>query len=212
MKLLIFGATGGTGRELVSQALRQGHSVTAFVRNPSLVQTQHPRLTVVKGDVLDYKTIEPAVAGHDAVLSTIGMPANKTGTLRSEGTRNIIRAMEKEGLKRFICQTSLGYGDSREVLRRTPFVFKYIIVPFILKKGFADHALQETYIKGSGLDWVIIRPGNLTDGGLTGHYRYGFAPTDPDIQVKVSRADVADFMLKQLTDSTFIHKTPGISY
>lgn len=212
MKLLIFGATGGTGRELVSQALRQGHSVTAFVRNPSGVQQQHPRLTVVKGDVLDYHTIEPVIAGHDAVLSTIGMPANKTGTLRSEGTRNIIRAMEKEGLKRFICQTSLGYGDSRETLRRTPFIFKYIIVPFILKKGFADHALQETYIKGSGLDWVIIRPGNLTDGGLTGRYRYGFAPTDPDIKVKVSRADVADFMLKQLTDPTFIHKTPGVSY
>ncbi|SEW25177.1 NAD(P)-dependent oxidoreductase [Chitinophaga arvensicola] len=212
MKLLIFGATGGTGRELVTQALRQGHTVTAFVRNPSLVQQQHPQLTIVKGDVLDYNTIEPAIAGHDAVLSAIGMPANKTGVLRSEGTRNIIRAMEKKGLKRFICQTSLGYGDSREVLNRTPFIFKYIIVPFILKKGFADHALQEQYIKGSSLDWVIVRPGNLTDGELTGRYRYGFAPTDPNITVKVSRADVADFMLKQLNDSRFIHQTPGISY
>ncbi|MFY0252523.1 NAD(P)-dependent oxidoreductase [Chitinophaga sp. 30R24] len=212
MQLLIFGATGGTGQQLVAQALQQGHTITAFVRTPVKMTIQHPRLTIIQGDVMDYKSVEKVMPGHDAVLSALGRPASKTGTVRSTGTHHIIRAMEKTGIKRFICQTSLGYGDSKATLRRTPFIFKRIIVPLLLKKGFADHALQEQFIKNSSLDWVIVRPGNLTDGALTGRYRYGFAATDPDIAVKVSRADVADFMLKQLTDKTFLHKTPGLSY
>ncbi|MNV80564.1 hypothetical protein D3C71_1741770 [compost metagenome] len=91
-------------------------------------------------------------------------------------------------------------------------IFKYIIVPFILRKAFNDHEIQESYVKKSKLDWVIVRPGNLTDTPKTGAYRHGFAATDKNIQVKVSRADVADFMLKQLDDQTYVHQTPGVSY
>ena len=210
MKLIIFGATGGTGQHLIQQALTKGHEVTAFVRDPSKLNI--PGLRVFKGDVLDYASVEAAVAGHDAVLCALGAPANKTGTLRSAGTLHIIRAMEKTGVRRFVCQTSLGYGDSKEVLNRTPFYFKYLIVPFILKKGFADHALQEEYIRQSRLDWVIVRPSNLTDGVFTGAYKHGFSASDDKIKVIVSRADVADFMLKQLSDNTYLHKTPGVSY
>jgi putative NADH-flavin reductase len=212
MNVIIFGATGATGKHLVTQALEQGHQVTAFVRDPSKVQVHHPKLKLVKGDVLDPGAVAQAIPGHEAVLNSIGMPANKTGVLRSQGTQNIITGMEKAGVKRLICQTSLGYGDSRPVLDRTPFVFKYIIVPFLLKKGFADHALQEEYIKHSTLDWVIVRPGNLTDGPLTRHYKHGFAPTDKTVTVKISRADVADFMLRQLTSPVYLHQTPGLSY
>lgn len=212
MKLIIFGATGGTGQHLIQQALTQGHEVTAFVRDPSKVTIKNPNLKIYKGDVMNYANVEPAVEGHDAVLCALGSPANKIGTIRSEGTLHIVRAMEKKGIRRFICQTSLGYGDSKETLNRTPFYFKYLIVPFILKKGFADHALQEEYIRQSRLDWVIVRPGNLTDDGFTGKYRHGFAANDNKIKVKVSRADVADFMLKQLSDNTYLHKTAGISY
>ncbi|SFD23607.1 Putative NADH-flavin reductase [Chitinophaga sp. CF118] len=212
MKLIIFGATGGTGRHLIEQALKQGHEVTAFIRDAAKLQVQHPNLRVSLGDVMNYSTVEPAVKGHDAVLSALGSPANKIGTIRSAGTQHIIRAMEKNGVRRFVCQTSLGYGDSRETLNRTPFYFKYFIVPFILKKGFADHALQEEYIRQSRLDWVIVRPGNLTDDAPTGKYRHGFPANDNKILVKVSRADVADFMLKQLSDNTYLHKTANISY
>jgi putative NADH-flavin reductase len=212
MQLLIFGATGGTGRLLVEQALSQGHKVTAFVRNPSKLTVQHPSLTIYKGDVMNAHAVEMAMAMHDAVLSAIGSPANKIGTVRSDGTLNIIKAMQKAGIKRLICQTSLGYGDSVKTLDRTPLYFKYLIVPFILKKGFADHALQEQRVKQSKLEWIMVRPGNLTDGPFTGVYRHGFAATDPAIKVKVSRADVAHFMLKQLTDNTYLHQTPGISY
>ncbi|WP_295122844.1 NAD(P)-dependent oxidoreductase [uncultured Chitinophaga sp.] len=211
-KIIIFGATGGTGKHLVTQALEQGQQVTAFVRDPSKLQVHHPKLNIVKGDVLNAASVAQAVRGHEVVLSSIGAPANKTGVLRSQGTQHIVQGMEEAGIKRLICQTSLGYGDSVSTLDQTPFYFKYLIVPFLLKKGFADHALQEEYIKHSRLDWVIVRPGNLTDGEHTRSYRHGFASTDKKIKVKVSRADVADFMLKQLDSDTYLHKTPGVSY
>lgn len=212
MKLLVFGATGGSGRELVRQALEQGHAVTVLVRDPAKVGIGHPQLTIQKGDALNAADVERAVLGHDAVLVALGAPATKTGTVRSEGTGNIVLAMEKAGVRRLICQTSLGYGDSRAALDMTPFYFKYFIVPFLLRKGFADHALQESHVKRSKLDWTIVRPGNLTNGPLTGAYRHGFDPTDRALKVEVSRADVADFMLKQLTDDTYLRKTPGVSY
>ena len=212
MKLLIFGATGGTGIQLVRQALEQGHAVTAFVRDPAKLDIIHPGLKVVKGNVLDPVSVLKAMEGQEAVLSAIGAPASKTGTIRSAGTLNIIQAMQQAGLKRLISQASLGYGDSKKTLDQTPFIFKYIIVPFFLKKGFADHALQEAYIRKSGLDWVIVRPGNLTDGNLTARYKHGFAATEKGLQVRVSRADVAHFMLRQLNENTYLHQSPGISY
>ncbi|RDC64321.1 NAD(P)-dependent oxidoreductase [Adhaeribacter pallidiroseus] len=211
MKIVIFGATGGTGRHLVEQALADGHSVTAFVRDPAKLPLNHKNLKIVPGDVLHYSTVEPAVVGQEAVLSALGSGTQKD-TLRSTGTRHIIQAMEKLGVKRLVCETSLGYGDSRQVLDRTPFYFKYLIVPLLLRHGFADHELQESYIKQSTLDWIIARPGNLTDGQRTGVYRHGFPANDQKITVKISRADVADFMLKQLTDNTYLRQTPGLSY
>jgi putative NADH-flavin reductase len=212
MKLLIFGSTGGTGRHIVEQALEQGHTVTAFVRDPSKLSLQHPNLKTFQGDVMNRESLVPAMEGQDVVLSALGSPANKVGTMRSQGTKNIIEAMESKGIQRLICQTSLGYGDSLKVLDKTSFVFKYIIVPFVLRKTFKDHELQEQHIKKSKLDWVIVRPGNLTDTAKTGVYRHGFAATDKHIQVEVSRADVADFMLKQINDRTYVHQTPGVSY
>lgn len=212
MKLLIFGATGGTGRLLVEQALAQGHAVTAFVRNPAKLAIEHANLKIVQGDVMDLASVERAMQGQEAVLAALGAPAMKSGTVRSDGTRNIVRAMEKAGVRRLVCQTSLGYGDSRQVLNMAPFHFRYFVVPFFLRSVFADHARQEDYIKGSNLDWIIVRPGNLIDGARTGVFQHGFPATDRTITVSISRADVADFMLQQLTDDTYLRKTPGLSY
>ena len=212
MKLIVFGATGGTGQHLVKQALAQGHMVTAFVRNPAKFGVSHTGLRIVQGDVLDAASVEQAVSGHDAVLAALGAPARDTNKVRSEGTRNIISAMEKTGVRRLVCQTSLGYGDSIQVLDRTPFYFRHIIVPFFLRRAFADHQLQEDLIQRSRLDWIIVRPGNLTDGERTGRYRHGFQATDKTITVNISRADVADFMLGQLSDNTYLRKTTGLSY
>jgi putative NADH-flavin reductase len=209
MKLLIFGATGGTGRELLKQALEEGHSVTAYVRNPARIDDiKHDSLQVVRGDVLDPAAVEKAVAGQEAVLSTIGAGAGRT-TLRQDGTRNIVEAMEKAGVRRLVCLSSLGVGDSRANL---PFFTKYIVVDVFLRHAFADHERQEAVVRRSSLDWIIVRPPHLKDGPRTGVYRHGFATTDRQIGGKISRADVADFMLKQLTDKAYLQKMPGVSY
>ncbi len=209
MKLLIFGSTGGTGRQLVEQALAQGHAVTAFARNPAKLNIQNANLQIIQGDVLDFASVERAVQGQDVVLSALGAPASQKDDLRSGGTRNIIRAMEKARVRRFICLTTLGIGDSKEML---PFYFKYIIVPLILRSAFEDSERQENFIQQSQLDWTVVRPANLTNGKRTGEYQHGFGITENGLKLKVSRADVADFMLKQLTDNTYLHKTPGLSY
>lgn len=209
MKLLVVGSTGGTGRELVKQALAQGHEVTAYARTPArLDDLTHPGLQVVRGDVLDSAAVERAVAGQDAVLCAIGTGAGRS-TLREDGTGNIVRAMEKAGVRRLICQSSMGVGDSRANLG---FLTKYVIVPIFLRHAFADHERQEAVVKQSALDWTIVRPPHLNNGPRTGTYRHGFATTETGIQGKISRADVADFMLKQLADTTYLHQTPGLSY
>jgi uncharacterized protein YbjT (DUF2867 family) len=192
MTLLIFGPTGGTGRQLVEQALEQGHPVTAFARNPAKLAPERTGLEVVKGD-----------------LCAVGAPASDRRTLRTDATRNIIRAMETHGVKRLVCLSSLGFGDTREML---PFVMRYIVVPLFLRHAFADHALQEELVKQSGLDWIIARPGALTDGPRTGVYRHGFPVTEKGSRLKISRADVADFMLRQLTSDEYLRQTPGLSY
>jgi len=137
----------------------------------------HPGLQVFLGDVLDPVAVEQAVSGRDAVLCAIGAGAGRT-TLREDGTRNIIRAMEKAGVRRLICQSSMGVGDSRANLG---FLTKYVIVPVFLRHAFADHERQEAVVKESTLDWTIVRPPHLKDGLHTGTYRHGFPTTDTGI-------------------------------
>ena len=206
MKVIIFGATGSVGKELVKQALDKGNTVTAFVRTPSKLKLTHPNLNLVQGDVMNYAAVEKAVREQDAVLCALG--AGRKGVIRSEGSKHIIQAMEKANVKRFICQTTLGVGDSKETL--TSF-WKYIMFGLLLRAAFADHVLQEAYIKQSKLDWTIVRPGAFTDGERTGTYQH-FEGTIKGLELKISRVDVADFMLKQLDDDSYLYKTPGLSY
>jgi len=209
MKLTIFGSTGGTGRKVVRQALEQGHEVTAFTRNPEKIDQKHEKLQVISGDVLDSASVERAIRGQDAVLCTLGVPPRDKNNLRANGTKNIISVMENSGVRRLICQSSYGVGDTKKSL---PFMMKYLIVPFILRHAFADHEIQENYIKKSQLDWIIVRPTALTDDDLTGSYQHGFTGDNQSVTFKISRADTADFMLRQLTDNTYFHRAPGISY
>lgn len=209
MKIIVFGSTGKSGQEVVKQALAQGHDVTAFVRSPEKLGRSHENLKIVTGDVLDSASVTRAVQGQDVVLCSLGLPAiTDKSNLRANGTKHIIRAMEETGIRRFICQSSHGVGDSRGGL---PFLYKYLIVPFLLRRPFADHEIQEAHIKKSRLDWTIVRPVALTDGEHTGAYRHGFANDDKSVTFKISRADVADFMVKQITDTAYLHQTPAIS-
>jgi putative NADH-flavin reductase len=209
MKLLIVGATGGTGRELVRQALERGHEVTAFARTPSKLDLKRERLTVVRGDVMDPASVEVAVRGQDAVLCALGHKRFFYPTrILSEGTRNLIRAMEKESVRRLVCETSLGIGDrwGRMGLPYTLFVGNFIL-PFY----FYDKVRQERVIRESSLDWVIVRPGALTNGPKRGVYRHGPRVGNWLWTVRISRADVADFMLNQLTSDAYLHQSPGVS-
>ena len=210
MNLLIIGATGGTGRALVEQALAQGHHVTALVRNPAKLATKHERLTVVTGNVLDYESVEKAVQGKDAVLSALGHKQwfIKT-TILSKGTANIIAAMQHHGVERFVCETTLGIGDTRG---RMGLYYTLFVIPVIVYFYFRDKELQERYIRESSLHWVIVRPGQLTNGKKRGSYRHGFDIGSWLSTPTISRADVADFMLKQLTDNSYLHKAPVVAY
>ncbi|MBI3005989.1 MAG: SDR family oxidoreductase [Ignavibacteriales bacterium] len=210
MNLLIIGASGGTGRELVKQALEYSHNVTAFVRNPEKIRLQHANLTVAKGNVLDPDSVDSAVMGQDAVLSALGHKKwfIKT-TILSEGTRNIVSAMEKHGVKRFICETTLGIGDTRG---RLGLYYTLFVIPVITYFYFKDKEKQEHIIAESSLDWTIVRPGQLTNGRKKDVYRHGESIGSWIFTVHVSRADVAGFMLKQLTDNSSVHRSPAIAY
>jgi uncharacterized protein YbjT (DUF2867 family) len=209
MKLVIFGATGTVGRQVVEQALEQGHTVIAFARNLTKLDIQHPHLGFAQGDVMDASAVEQAIRGQDAVVCVLGAGKQLKSTIRSEGTRQIIQAMEKVGIRRLICLSTLGTGDSWGNL---DFYWKYIMFGFILRQVFADHERQEALVRNSNLDWTIVRPGALTDGPLTGQYRHSFPSSDRNIALQVSRADVADFILKQLSDQSSLHQTPSLSY
>lgn len=208
MNVLVFGASGGTGRELVKQALAQGHSVTAFVRDPTKFEINHANLKVVQGDVADYESVERAVQNQDAAICALGSstPLKRDPTL-IDGVRHIIEAMEHAGEQRFIYLSFLGVRDGRNQLS---FLGKYIIAPLVRRNVVADHEVKERLIKQSRLNWIIVRPPRLTNGQRTGAYRSGERIGANSIIPTISRADVADFMLKQLTDDAYLHKTPGV--
>lgn len=206
MKLVIFGATGSVGILLVKQALEQGHTVTAFTRSPEkLSALVHSRLAIFKGDILDAAAVEKAIKGQECVLCVIG-DGNKGG-VRAAGTKNIISAMKRTGVKRLICETTLGLGDSKGNLN---LLWKVIFGVFV-RKAFKDHEVQEQHLFGSQLDFTIVRPSAFIDGERTGRYKVGFDAKAKGLSLKIARADVADFMLKQVPDQRYIRKPVSIS-
>ena len=202
LRVLIIGASGGTGRQLVQQALDLGHQVTAFVRKPARLKIEHPNLKVVQGNVLDYASVEAAMPGQSAVICALGHKRWFYPTrILSEGTRNILRAMKARNVPRFICETSLGIGNAAG---RGGFFNTFFVIPFILPFYFWDKVRQEEIIAESDRDWVIVRPGHLTNGAARGQYRHDLKPGDFVLGARISRADVADFMLKQMTDDDYL--------
>lgn len=207
MKLIVFGATGSIGRHLMEQAPAQGHRVTAFARAPKPMDSDPENLTWRQGDVFDADAVAEATQGQDAVLVALG--AGAKGGVRCKGTQNVISGMERHGVKRLVCLSTLGAGDSREVLN---FFWKHIMFGLLLRAAYKDHMDQEAAVMNSDLDWTLVRPSGFTDGPLTGAYKHGFPNTERDLTPKISRADVAQFMLQQLTDDAYLRQVPGISY
>ncbi len=203
MKITIFGASGRTGLMLTFQALNQGHEVTAYTRRADKVTITHKNIRVIEGDLGDYKKIKEAVQGCDVVMCTLGIDKNKPNTVLSDATRLILQAMEECGVKRFICMSSAGVlgNDSG-------FWFGKIFMPLFLKHVFVDKKRQLEVVKQSKAEWVVIRPVGLTDSPKTGQYRIN---EDIPTSRSIPRADVADFMLKLMTDRKYDLKMPAIS-
>lgn len=207
-RVLIVGATGGTGRELVKQALEHGYAVTALVRDPARLAIEHPRLTVARGNVLDPQSVAAAMRGQDAVLCALGHKRYFYPTrILSEGTRNVVAAMAANGSRRLVCITSLGIGDAAF---RLGLLYTFFNIPVVLPFYFWDKTRQERAIAGSAVEWVIVRPGALTNGDKRGRVREGRGVGNPLWTVRVSRADVAAFMLNQLASDTYLRAAPGV--
>ena len=206
MKIVIFGATGKTGIELVKQALEQGHAVTAFVRDPARLAIENENLTFVTGDVFDPSSVAKAVEGQDSVICALGAGSElKKTTVRTTGTINIISSMQKNSIKRLIVVTAMGVGESWDTLS----LFNKLFFATLLKSSREDHETQEVAVKESGLDWTIVRPSGLTETPRTGIYDVGeniLATTS-----KIARADIADLILKELEQNMLIGKAVTIT-
>ena len=210
MKILIIGGSGKTGKQLVKQGLEAGHEVTVLLRKPHKLGMHDQRLIKIKGDVLKPETMDQAFKDQDAVLCSLGHKRFFIKTqILSKGTANIIRAMQKNGVKRIICITALGINDSRYKLG---VYYTLFTIPFILYFYFKDKAKQERLIEQSSLDWTIVRPAQYIPGRKREKYKHGEKVGHYILTKLISRADVAHFMLNELHNSNYLHQKPGLSY
>lgn len=210
MKILVVGASKGTGAISVKSALARGHSVTAFARTPSKLELEHERLTKVKGDFHDAASVNAAMPGHDAVIITASISSldelKKKPDYFSHGTKLCIDAMKQHGVKRLVVLSAHGAGDS---IAASGWFLRTFVVGMILKRAFVDHDAQEKLTMESGLEWVIARPTRLTDGPAKGKYVRVFDPTGR-VPASISRADVADFMVEACDSKDVLNKAVGL--
>jgi putative NADH-flavin reductase len=200
MKIIILGATGGTGKELLRQGLEQGHEITAYVRTPATLTIQDKNLRVIQGELSDPSALQSALTGQDAVISVVGNKrySGIQSSAISEGLVNIIDAMKAGYVQRIIFVTT--FAVSKNI-----FFPEKLFIKIFLKNNFTDIPRQEELLEKSGLQWTIVRPARLIDGPKTGRYREGKdLPIDP--LSKISRADVADFLLRSAQDPGTIGK------
>jgi len=208
MKIIVFGATGGTGREIVKQALEAGHDVTAFMRNPAKMPIQHSRLTLLTGDVMDAAAVQRAVSGQEAVISALGPSRPPVPGMMEKAAQNILAAMKKEGIRRLISTTGAGVRDPQDQPRFIDHLMKGLLT-MLAGAVLRDSAANVEVIRASDLDWTIVRFPRLTDGPKRGIYHVGYLGKDSGNQL--SRADGADFVLRELAEGKFIHRMPVVS-
>jgi putative NADH-flavin reductase len=206
MRVLIIGASKGIGLETTRQALDAGHFVRAFARSATRIALSNPRLEKIRGDALKTEDIEAALVEVDVVIQTLGVGLAdlfRPVHLFSDATRALIAAMSGQGVKRLICVTGFGAGDSRasiSCLQRLPF-------QIVFGRAYDDKSLQEQLIKESELDWTIVRPGVLTSGRRTGRYKI-LSEASRWRNGIISRSDVAEFLVLQIEDRTYIRQAP----
>ncbi len=210
MKIIIFGATGGTGRKIVQRALGAGHEVTAIVREPAEMKISHDRLHILRGDALNEQSFANALAHQEGVISALGIAgllnSLRPMTFHRKTAENIVLAMQAAGVMRFIGISSVG------VLRKPvgPLWYRLTLKPLIHNK-YEDMRQMEKVIRASPLDWTVVRPFRLTDGAQTGLYRIG-ATGEISNAGAISRADVADFIVTALQDHKYFGKAVALAY
>jgi putative NADH-flavin reductase len=211
MQIALFGASGGTGRLLTRQALDAGHAVVAVTRNPTQFPVVHPRLTVAEADVHDRSAVASAVAGADAVLSTLGVPFTRQPiTLYSEGIAGIVAGMERHGVKRVVVVSSAAtdprpHAEGGVILNK---VIQPLVTATIGKTTYADMRRMEALLRATNLDWTVIRPAGLFDAEEVSGYRLEEDHADG---VFTSRADLAASMLAQLETPEWVHRTVAVT-
>jgi putative NADH-flavin reductase len=207
LKLVVLGATGGTGLELVKQALERGHSVTALVRSPDRLKEFKGRITVKQGDLLNSGELEQAIQGHDAVLSGFGprVPVSKAdANLLERFARALTRAMPRAGVRRVIVE-SVAF-----LLKDSIFPPAYLLGRLLFPRTVADASAMERIFAETDLDWTMVRPPELTDKPYTGNYRVQEGHL-PRFGLKISRADVADSMLKLVENGASLRRVVGVA-
>jgi uncharacterized protein YbjT (DUF2867 family) len=203
MKILIIGASQGTGALAVNEALERGHAVTAFARTPERIAALHPHLSLFKGNFHDAASVQAAVLGQNAVIITASASSLKgfkeNPYYFSQGTSFVIEAMKLHGVQRLIVLSAFGVGESR---KNAGFLLEKLFISGLLKAPFLDHERQELAVKQSGLDWVIARPGRLSN--RAGHKRYQKEVGSKPVPKSIARADVADFLVDAATVDTWL--------
>ena len=209
MKIVVFGASRGVGLNVVEQALQAGHTVAAFVRTPAKFTIQHPNLTVFQGNSMDAAAVEKAIVGQEAVVSALGPVRPPVPGMMETSMKNIVAGMKKHGVRRLISTTGAGVRQPEDQLNLADHVIGFLL-NLLAKSVVLDSAANVKVIQESDLDWTIVRFPRLMDGAHTGKYRVGYVNRDSSTQF--SRADGADFILKELTEKKWLRKLPLVSY
>jgi putative NADH-flavin reductase len=209
MKIAIFGATGETGRQLVEQALAAGYQVVAYVRNPSKLNTKHENLTIVQGELADQAIIERAVSAADAIISVLGPRGGSKGKPITRGMQNIIEAMKKQGVRRLIISSTLSAKDPNDL---PDFKAKALVnlVKLTMHAAYEEIVSVADTVRKSDLDWTIVRLTTLNNNPKSGKVRVGYLGKG-EVGLRISRADLAEFMLKQVQDTKYLRQAPVIS-
>jgi len=208
--LALFGASGRTGRHIVEQALEQGYSIRALVRTPEKLGITHPKLHTVKGDVLDFASVKSVIEHSDTVVSVFGHVKNSPPRVQTEGTKNIVKAMHQAGVSKIV---SLSGGALPYPKRDKPKVADHVI-RFIMRTvaaNMVNDAIEHAEVlENSGLQWVIVRAPRLLDAPRKNHYREGWVGVNSS--TSIARADLADFILKQVNDTRYHGQMPMASW
>jgi len=209
MNVVIFGATGQTGRLLTERAVANGHVVTAFVRDPARLNAARDSVRIAQADILDSTAVDRAVAGQHAVLVALGT-ATRRGSpqVLPQGIRHILDAMERHGVRRIVVLSAAG-----ALHERAGSLFGHVglmLARAYLPRVYAEHRAMLEELRKRDLDWIAVRPVILTNGPYTGRYRI-VVEGIPRGGYRVSRADLADFMIRQLTSDEFVRKMPAIA-